>query len=129
VGRCAAEEAARFFGLEPGEEPPKVPDEHSGEALVLRPRPIRSPSSLPPVRPLDRPSQLTLTPGVFETDGFGCEEFTSTHARHIMGGRAELSWGYVWAKGSREFMGVWSVWRETTLRRVGPERFEVGSCL
>jgi poly(3-hydroxybutyrate) depolymerase len=57
-----------------------------------------------------------------------CEPYQRDNMSHWLEGRADLLFGLLYAKGSRDPMGLLSPLTETTLRRTGDSRFAIGPC-
>jgi serine protease len=62
------------------------------------------------------------------TSGWACKEHYSSNYYHVKYGRATNSWGYVYAKGSRQYMGYNSIYLYTRLAETDSGYFEIGSC-
>lgn len=56
-----------------------------------------------------------------------CDPFFSDNVTHVSRGRAYVSWGRTYAKGSGDAMGWWNAMVDTALRRDG-DAFRVGVC-
>jgi poly(3-hydroxybutyrate) depolymerase len=53
---------------------------------------------------------------------------TASNYAHVAAGRAHVQWGYAYANGSNQSMGLWSVFYSTTLKNTAPNYYVVGSC-
>ena len=53
---------------------------------------------------------------------------TSSNYAHTLAGRAYASFGYAYAKGSNQNMGLWNVFVTKTLKQTGPNYYEIGTC-
>ena len=56
-----------------------------------------------------------------------CDPYFSDNVTHVTQGRANVIWGLTFAKGSRDFMGLWNILTETALYR-DDDGFRVGVC-
>jgi poly(3-hydroxybutyrate) depolymerase len=56
-----------------------------------------------------------------------CDPYFSDNVTHVRRGRAYVAWGWTYARGSHEPMGLWSPFKETTLWRVDGG-YRVGPC-
>jgi poly(3-hydroxybutyrate) depolymerase len=54
--------------------------------------------------------------------------FTASNYTHVSAGRATVSFGIAYAKGSNQNMGLWNVFVVTTLKQTGPNYYVIGSC-
>ncbi len=54
------------------------------------------------------------------TTGATAQCFTSSNYDHTQAGRAHVYWGWAYANGSNQNMGLWTVFTTTTLKRIGP---------
>ncbi len=57
-----------------------------------------------------------------------CSDFTSSTFSHVLSGRAYSIFGLTYAKGSKEYLGLNSIFNSKTLREVSSGYYEVGSC-
>lgn len=57
-----------------------------------------------------------------------CQEHTANNYSHTAAARAYASFGFTYALGSNEYMGLWSAFSTTTLAETSEGYFEVGSC-
>lgn len=57
-----------------------------------------------------------------------CEEFTSSSAVHVSNGRAYVRLGLVYAAGSDEFVGFYSLFSQSTLKQSDDGHYYVGTC-
>jgi poly(hydroxyalkanoate) depolymerase family esterase len=73
--------------------------------------PPPSPSSSPSSSPTPTPSQVCVT---------------ASNYAHTQAGRAHVSFGYAYANGSNQLMGLWNVYTTTTLRQTGPNYWVIG---
>lgn len=53
---------------------------------------------------------------------------TATNYDHVQAGRAHTSFGYVYANGSNQYMGLYNVFATTTLKQTGPNYYVIGTC-
>lgn len=51
---------------------------------------------------------------------------TASNYAHTQAGRAHVSFGYTYANGSNQNMGLWNVYTITTLRQTGPNYWVIG---
>lgn len=51
---------------------------------------------------------------------------TANNYAHTQQGRAHQSFGYTYADGSHQYMGLWNVYTITTLRKTGPDYWVIG---
>ncbi len=58
----------------------------------------------------------------------GAACFTSSNYAHTTAGRAYAWYGYTYARGSNEYMGLWNVYVTTTLKQSGPNHYVIGTC-
>lgn len=57
-----------------------------------------------------------------------CNPYHRDNFSHWVEGRANLIWGFAYAKGSNDPMGPGNVLVETTLHQLGPNHFKLGPC-
>jgi len=62
------------------------------------------------------------------TTGSAAVCFTASNYAHVSAGRAYASYGYAFAKGSNQSMGLWNVYVITTLKQTAPNYYVIGSC-
>lgn len=53
---------------------------------------------------------------------------TSSNYAHTMAGRAYALYGYTYAYGSNQYMGLWNIYATTTLKMTGSGYYVIGSC-
>ena len=68
------------------------------------------------------------TPATGTTTGSAAACFTASNYAHTTAGRAYASFGYTYARGSNQNMGLWNTFIVTTLKRTGPNHYVIGSC-
>ena len=51
---------------------------------------------------------------------------TTNNYQHTVAGRAHVLWGYAYANGSNESMGLWSIFTTTSLQQTGSNYYKVG---
>ncbi len=54
--------------------------------------------------------------------------YTSSNYAHTTAGRATVSGGYTYAKGSMQNMGLWNVFTVKTLKQTSPGYYVIGTC-
>ena len=54
--------------------------------------------------------------------------YTSSNYAHTTAGRAHASYGYTYANGSNQNMGLWNVYTTTTLKKTGTNYYVIGTC-
>jgi hypothetical protein len=54
--------------------------------------------------------------------------FTASNYAHATAGRAHVQWGWTYANGSNQIMGLWNIFTSTTLKRTATNHYVVGSC-
>lgn len=54
--------------------------------------------------------------------------YTSSNYAHTIAGRAYVVFGYTYANGSNQFMGLWNVFAINTLKMTGPNYYVIGTC-
>jgi hypothetical protein len=54
--------------------------------------------------------------------------FTASNYGHTTAGRAYALWGWTYANGSNQAMGLWNIYTTTTLKQTGPNHYVVGTC-
>jgi poly(3-hydroxybutyrate) depolymerase len=54
--------------------------------------------------------------------------YTSSNYAHTTAGRAYASYGYTYANGSNQNMGLWNVYTTTTLKKTGTNYYVIGTC-
>jgi poly(3-hydroxybutyrate) depolymerase len=57
-----------------------------------------------------------------------CDPYQRDNATHWLEGRADMVFGFVYAKGSRQPMGLGSPLTETTLQRIADDHYVIGPC-
>jgi hypothetical protein len=79
------------------------------------------------VRAIDYAGNVSTT-NSYNFELFKCVEFTSNNVVHVSAGRAKLSSFMVYAKGSGDKMGYYSLFVTTKLAETGTDYYIVGSC-
>lgn len=54
--------------------------------------------------------------------------WTASNYDHTVAGRAHALYGYAYANGSNQNMGLWNTWVTTTLKQTGPNYYVIGTC-
>jgi poly(3-hydroxybutyrate) depolymerase len=54
--------------------------------------------------------------------------YTSSNYAHTTAGRAYASFGYTYANGSNQNMGLWNIYTTTTLKKTGTNYYVIGTC-
>lgn len=54
--------------------------------------------------------------------------FTASNYAHTTAGRAYVWWGYTYANGSDQSMGLWNIFTTKTLKMTGTDYYVVGTC-
>ncbi|WP_245876426.1 fibronectin type III domain-containing protein [Caldimonas caldifontis] len=54
--------------------------------------------------------------------------YTASNYAHTTAGRAYAAWGYTYANGSNQNMGLWNIYTTTTLKQTGPNHYVIGTC-
>jgi len=67
-------------------------------------------------------------PATGTTTGSAAVCFTSSNYAHTTAGRAYASYGYTYANGSNQSMGLWNIYVIKTLKRTAPNYYVIGSC-
>lgn len=62
------------------------------------------------------------------TTGSAATCFTASNYAHTLAGRAYALWGWTYANGSGQAMGLWNIFVTTTLKQTGPNHYVIGSC-
>ncbi len=62
------------------------------------------------------------------TTGTAATCTTASNYAHTNAGRAYVRFGYTYANGSNQNMGLWNVFMITTLKRTAPNYYVIGSC-
>jgi hypothetical protein len=62
------------------------------------------------------------------TSGSAAACFTSSNYAHTQAGRAYTRFGYAYANGSNQNMGLWNIYTVTTLKRTGSNHYVIGTC-
>ncbi len=62
------------------------------------------------------------------TTGIAAVCFTSDNVTHVLAGRATVLWGFDYAYGSAQSMGLYNVFVNTTLKRTAPGYYVIGTC-
>ncbi|MCP4379638.1 MAG: hypothetical protein GY794_26155, partial [bacterium] len=82
------------------------------------------------VRPADGGTEDTLPGSVAITTRAEvppCDPYFTNNVTHTARGRATAWWGFTFAKGSWDYMGLWTIHTESTLYRDG-NAYQVGVC-
>jgi poly(3-hydroxybutyrate) depolymerase len=67
-------------------------------------------------------------PATGTTTGSPATCFTASNYAHTTAGRAYVLWGWTYANGSNQAMGLWNIYTTTTLKQTGPNYYVVGTC-
>ena len=70
----------------------------------------------------------TSAPATGTTTGSAPTCTTSSNYAHTTAGRAVAMYGYTYAKGSNQNMGLWNIYTTTTLKQTGPSYYVIGTC-
>lgn len=54
--------------------------------------------------------------------------YTASNYAHTMAGRAYALYGYTYANGSNQSMGLWNIYTTTTLKMTGANYYVIGAC-
>ena len=54
--------------------------------------------------------------------------FTASNYAHTVAGRAYAFYGYTYANGSNQNMGLWNIYVTTTLKKTGTNTYVIGTC-
>jgi chitodextrinase len=54
--------------------------------------------------------------------------YTSSNYAHTIAGRATALYGYTYAKGSNQNMGLWNIYTTTTLKKTATNYYVIGTC-
>ena len=54
--------------------------------------------------------------------------YTASNYAHTTAGRATALYGYTYAKGSSQNMGLWNIYSTTTLKKTGTNYYVIGTC-
>ena len=54
--------------------------------------------------------------------------YTSSNYAHTTAGRAYALWGFTYANGSGQSMGLWNIFTSTTLKKTGSNYYVIGTC-
>lgn len=68
------------------------------------------------------------SPASGTTTGQSAVCYTASNYAHTMAGRAYQSFGYTYANGSNQSMGLWNIFVTTTLKQTGPNYYVIGTC-
>jgi poly(3-hydroxybutyrate) depolymerase len=68
------------------------------------------------------------TPASGTTTGIAAACFTASNYAHTQAGRAYAHFGFTYANGSKQNMGLWNVFTSTTLKRTGTNHYVIGTC-
>jgi hypothetical protein len=68
------------------------------------------------------------TPVSGSTTGTAATCYTASNYDHTVAGRAHALYGYTYANGSNQNMGLWNVYTTTTLKQTGPNYYVIGTC-
>ncbi len=67
-------------------------------------------------------------PASGSTTGSAATCFTASNYAHTTAGRAYALYGYTYANGSNQYMGLWNIYVSTTLKQTGPNHYVIGTC-
>lgn len=70
----------------------------------------------------------TSSPASGTTIGSATTCYTASNYAHTLAGRAYASYGYTFAYGSGQSMGLWNTSVITTLKKTGPYYYVIGTC-
>jgi poly(3-hydroxybutyrate) depolymerase len=62
------------------------------------------------------------------TTGTSATCYTASNYAHTTAGRAYALYGYTYANGSNQYMGLWNIYATTTLKQTGPNYYVIGTC-
>ncbi|NRF71879.1 fibronectin type III domain-containing protein [Aquincola sp. S2] len=62
------------------------------------------------------------------TTGSAATCFTASNYAHTTAGRAYALWGWTYANGSNQSMGLWNIYTTTTLKQTGSNHYVIGTC-
>jgi hypothetical protein len=62
------------------------------------------------------------------TTGSGATCVTASNYAHTVAGRAHALYGYTYANGSNQAMGLWNLYVTATLKQTSPNYYIVGTC-
>jgi hypothetical protein len=62
------------------------------------------------------------------TTGSAATCYTASNYAHTTAGRAYAYFGYTYANGSNQSMGLWNIYTMTTLKQTGPNYYVIGTC-
>lgn len=68
------------------------------------------------------------SPASGTTTGAPATCYTASNYAHTVAGRAYASFGYTYAKGSNQNMGLWNIYTSTTLKQTAPDYYVIGTC-
>jgi len=68
------------------------------------------------------------SPATGTTTGSAATCTTASNYAHTTAGRAHASFGYTYANGSNQYMGLWNTYVITTLKQTGPNYYVIGTC-
>ncbi|MDP2370793.1 PHB depolymerase family esterase [Rhodoferax sp.] len=54
--------------------------------------------------------------------------YTASNYGHTVAGRAYALWGWTYANGSGQSMGLWNIFTSTTLKKTGDNYYVIGTC-
>lgn len=54
--------------------------------------------------------------------------YTASNYAHTTAGRAHQQYGYAYANGSNQYMGLWNTYTTTTLKQTGSNYYVIGTC-
>jgi poly(3-hydroxybutyrate) depolymerase len=67
-------------------------------------------------------------PATGTTTGTAATCTTSSNYAHTTAGRAYALYGYTYANGSNQYMGLWNIYTTTTLKKTGTNYYVIGTC-
>jgi fibronectin type 3 domain-containing protein len=68
------------------------------------------------------------SPASGTTTGSAATCYTASNYAHTTAGRAYAYFGYTYANGSNQNMGLWNIYTTTTLKQTGPNYYVIGTC-
>ncbi len=68
------------------------------------------------------------SPATGTTTGNAATCYTASNYDHVAAGRAYVLYGYTYANGSGQYMGLWNIYVTTTLKKTGNNYYVIGTC-
>lgn len=68
------------------------------------------------------------SPASGTTTGAAATCYTASNYAHTTAGRAHVLYGYTYANGSNQNMGLWNIYTTTTLKQTGANYYVIGTC-